>query len=794
MVVREGQGPLSSGSRRMLERLVEEAGRSPSPSLQYVSIEAKTVPQARKESLAVQEAVIALSPDRVLTMGPLALMAVRGDQRKSLITDERGRMQWVTLGSGDDQLKYQTRLLPTMDPALVWANPNYFRDFAYDVIKWASRDQPFIFPNLKFVTPWSVEELKEALVPLAKESTFSLDLETSGLNPLTDEIISVGIGSLTSPTVIIPRELCGLEEVRDLVWDFLWIDPLQRIVLHNAKFDLEFLAAQWWGALPDGSGARLGDTQLLHHLLDERPVRSRYRSHGLKDLARVKYDIPNYAFDHDLFQQRLRGDEGVEPLTNDDWEQLYKYHAMDCVTTLMLWQDLTEEARDESKLLLECHENLQLPATLALAEAELRGVKINTPYLVEEQRKATRRLERREKALQCWLDDPEFKPGSPAQFVKVIKERFGVTDREWPGRSTGAKAYERKTKNPTGIQEIRQLVDRFLKEGRHHEARFMSSVLAWRQDNKYLGTYVEGLLNHTGPDGRVHASFNIGGTETGRLSSSDPNLHAIPKYGSMIPIRKAFQAEPGWVLMEADYSQLELRTAAAMSGDPELGSVYREGRDLHLEVSALIFRKQLEDVSEEERFMAKAINFGVLYGRSGWAISRGDEMYYAEKNLGMKRWSTKEADEYVERWLDEFPVLATWTEHMKELVRRKHYTETPFGRRRRFYLTRPDGKSIGELNRQAVNTPVQSVASDICLASFCRIAEELDRDKGRLISIVHDSILLEVKEEHVAEVAAQIKAIMEEPAVIDTNGVPFKVDVKVGMTLAEEDMRKVTTI
>jgi len=259
----------------------------------------------------------------------------------------------------------------------------------------------------------------------------------------------------------------------------------------------------------------------------------------------------------------------------------------------------------------------------------------------------------------------------------------------------------------------------------------------------------------------------------------------------MVAVRKAFTAPEGWVLMEADYSQLELRTAAALSGDPDLGAVYKDGRDLHLEVSAAIFQKEKEDVSDEERFMAKAINFGVMYGRSGWAISAGEEMSYAVKKLGMTRWTTQEADEYVERWKDEFPVLMAWEKMMTEKVREERFVETPFGRRRRFFMTRPDAKSISAMDRQAVNTPVQSVASDICLSSFSRISEVLDRNLAHPLTVIHDAILLEVREEAVDEIAGQIRGIMESPAVIDTRGIPFTVDVKVGRTLAEADMEKV---
>jgi DNA polymerase-1 len=336
---------------------------------------------------------------------------------------------------------------------------------------------------------------------------------------------------------------------------------------------------------------------------------------------------------------------------------------------------------------------------------------------------------------------------------------------------------------------------RFDKDDRHRDARLIASIMGYRYDHAQLTHYVTGIQNAVGPDGRVHASFNIGGTVTGRLSASEPNLQAIPKYGSMTAVRRTFRAPEGWLLLEADYSQLEIRVAALLSGDEELTRIYQEGRDMHAEVAALMFREggAVETVSDEERFMAKAVNFGVLYGRSGWAISKGKEMTHAEEKLGMKRWSPEEAEDYVDSFLEGHPQLKEWIQASHERIMRtdSRYTETPFGRRRRFFVTRTDRGAIGALKRQAVNTPVQSVASDICLDAYARLWANIDPGEARLLSIVHDAILIEVREDRVAEIAAQVKELMEDPP-IETKGVPFKVDIKAGRTLHDDDMKKVS--
>lgn len=782
VVVHEGSGPVSPGSKKMLERLVRQAGGP--ADLSYIPLSVATVAQTRKATPALQEQLQAEVLDRILTMGPFALMAVRGDHTKNAISNERGRLQRVTLGRLD------AVLLPTIDPAIVWTDNEFFRDFARDVLKWASGGDPQVVTYPEYWEAVTNSELEEGLAELDPYDVVSLDVETTGTDPLVHDLLSIGIGTSDGPITIIPHQRLASSRTKDLVWDFLWPEDgrKRRTVLHNGKFDLMFLA-RWWGALP--SEALLGDTMLLHYLLDERPVRSKYRTHGLKDIARVRYDVADYGFDHEAFQARYRGDEGTEPLTEDDWHAMHQYHAMDCRITAMLWEDLVPEAEADSEGLLRCHDEVLMPATLALAESELRGIPVDLGFLHREKRRLERRIQRRGDALRRWVGNPDFKPGSPAQLVKVIKEQMGIDEAHWPGRISGAKAYHRKTKTPTGVGELKQLVARFLREERHQEARFLSSMLAWRLDDKQLSTYVDGWLEAMGPDNRIHPSFNLGGTVTGRLSSDHPNMQAVPKYGSMVPVRKQVRAPAGWQLLEADYSQLELRTAAMMSGDPDLRQVYIDGRDLHLEVAAMLFEKQVNNVSDEERFMAKALNFGILYGRSGWAISKGDEMTYAVEKLHMERWTPDEGDEYIEKWMEGFPVLRAWVQDMKVLASDRRYTETPVGRRRRFFITRTDPRIISAFQRQAVNTPVQSLASDICLMAFNRVSAAIDRTYAHPISIVHDSILLEVREGREQEIALEVKRLMEDPPTI-WSGLPLVVDIKVGRTLAEEDMTKVT--
>ena len=769
----------------MLERLVREAGHL--GHLQYINVLSANSPQARKESPKVRPQL--LGAERILTLGPIALQVVRGDKDRITMPDERGRMQWLDAGL------HETILLPTLDPAAVWVDGELFRDFARDVIKWTQQAEPINIPMPEYLQPETPAGLVKAMAELDDRNTLSCDVETTGFSPRTDELLSIGLGTADGPIVIVPRGLLGLESTKEALWSRLWRDPWGRLVFQNGKFDLEFLG-KWWGGLPDARNRNnLGDVMLVHWLLDERPVRSRYRAHGLKDQARTRYDVPDYHFDFDIFHARMRGMVGTDPLEESDWDAMHQYHAMDCLITAMLWRDLVPEADEESKDLMRVHDRILMPATWTLTEAELAGIPVDKGILLADQARLRRRLERRTKALQPWATPGKaFQPGSPAQLVKIIKEQFGVDERHWPGKVAGGRAQRRRTKTPTGEAELEQLITRFAREGtleRKKDARFLMSILAYRQDSKHLSTYVDGWLEALGPDDRMHPSFNIAGSTTGRLSSSTPNMQAVPKYGSMVPVRKAIRAPEGWVLLEADYSQLELRTAAMLSQDPDLMKVYVDGRDLHLEVAAMLFGKDPAAVLEEERFMSKALNFGILYGRSGWAISKGKEMTYAVEELGMDRWTIEEAEGYIDNWMEGFPVLKAWIDDVKVRASDTRMSISPFGRRRRFFLMRGDSNTVRGMQRQAVNMPIQSLASDINLMAFSKISDTLDPDLAHPISIVHDSVLLEVREDAVADVVKQVRSIMEAPPAL-WHGLPLVADIKVGRTLADEDMTKVT--
>jgi DNA polymerase-1 len=234
--------------------------------------------------------------------------------------------------------------------------------------------------------------------------------------------------------------------------------------------------------------------------------------------------------------------------------------------------------------------------------------------------------------------------------------------------------------------------------------------------------------------------------------------------------------------VEVDYSQLELRVAAGMSGDRALTEVFTSGRDVHQEIAASIFSKPYDEVTKAERFLAKAVGFGIIYGRGPRALAAGAEMRYVEQKLGGTAWTEDQAGAFIKKFLRDYPQLDAWIRKLYDEVPEQGYVESPFGRRRRFPLRPRHRGELGSIQRQAVNTPVQSAASDLCLEAMVGIQSRLGDIDAQVLFPVHDSVCLEVAEADVERLEALCRDVMEKD---DFMGVPLTVDFEVGETWAD---------
>ena len=301
-------------------------------------------------------------------------------------------------------------------------------------------------------------------------------------------------------------------------------------------------------------------------------------------------------------------------------------------------------------------------------------------------------------------------------------------------------------------------------------------VLDWRQLAKLKSTYTDALQEHINKNtGRVHTSYLISGTNTGRLSSSDPNLQNIPiRSDEGRKIREAFVAETGNKLLSLDYSQIELRILAEIADIYELKAAFRNGVDIHALTASEMFDVPLEGMDPSVRRQAKAINFGVIYGISGFGLAR---------NLRIPR---AKAQAFIDRYFERFPGIKTYMEKTKEFAKENGYVETLFGRRINTPNINAKGPNAGFAWRAAINAPIQGTAADIIRRAMIRMPEVIKDLPAKMLLQVHDELIFEVSEDYIDKTITVIKSVMEqacEPVVKLT--IPLIVDAGVGHSWAE---------
>ena len=406
---------------------------------------------------------------------------------------------------------------------------------------------------------------------------------------------------------------------------------------------------------------------------------------------------------------------------------------------------------------LTVYEKIERPLIPVIRRMEMRGVLVDPNVLNSLAEKYRADLEQIEARIYK-AAGREFNVSSPKQLGEVLFDELKII----PEKQKKTAGGQRSTRE-SELEKIREM----------HPV--INDILEYRELKKLLSTYIENLPPLLDAENRLHAEFLQTGTTTGRMASQNPNLQNIPLHsarGRMI--RHAFIASPGFTLVALDYSQIELRLAALLSGDEKLCGIFRSGRDVHQEVAAQVFRVAPEMVDAEMRRRAKIINFGILYGMGVNAL---------RQQLGS---TTAEAHQYLEEYFMSFKTLSEYLESTRGFARKHGYTETLFGRRRQF----PEMKSSlpyvrAQAERMAVNAPIQGTQADIIkLAMVC--ADEMLEKEGAhtdayLLLQVHDELVYEIRTERVAELSAKIKEIMESvlpPAV--THDVPILAVAKFG--------------
>jgi DNA polymerase-1 len=403
--------------------------------------------------------------------------------------------------------------------------------------------------------------------------------------------------------------------------------------------------------------------------------------------------------------------------------------------------------------LVRLHDDLELPLVPILAEMERAGIRVDCDMLAA----LSAELQQRVGELEAELHQAAgytFNIGSTQQLAKFLYDDLGLA----AGRKT-------KTGRSTDAESLEALRE-------EHPA--VNVVLEWRQLTKLKSTYVDALPLLCSDDSRVHTSFNQAVAATGRLSSADPNLQNVPirtEWGQRI--RRAFVADPGMVLVSADYSQIELRVLAHVTGEEDLIAAFARGEDIHRRTAAEVYGVDPEAVSKDQRRIAKVVNFGVVYGLSDFGLAR---------DTGMTR---EEAADFIERYFANFPRVTEWLEKTRQHARQWGWVETFNGRRRHLPDIRAANRAIRQgAERMAVNMPIQGGAADIMKRAMidCDLALRREASNARLLLQVHDELVLEVPE---SEQEALVPLVREAMGGAADLRVPLDVDVKVGRNWQE---------
>lgn len=542
---------------------------------------------------------------------------------------------------------------------------------------------------------WKAREICDFLLT---HKILSLDTETTSTNAIEAEL--VGMSFAVEPHkafyVAIPADREKAQRLVD-IFKPLYESPGILKVGQNIKYDLEVLAS--YGITLAGD---MWDTMIAHYLIQPE------LRHNMDYMAEVYL---NYKTVHieELIGPKGKNQRSMRSLPP---AEVYEYACEDADITLQL-KNALEPRLKEAGVEKLFHE-IEMPLVRVLAAMEMNGVRIDTGSLAETSQELTRRMQELEKEIHA-LAGEEFNIASPKQVGDILFGKMQIT--------------EKPKKTKTGQYVTSEEVLQSLRQ----KSPIVDKILQHRGLKKLLGTYVDALpklINRK--TGHIHTSFNQTITSTGRLSSSDPNLQNIPVRGEDgKEIRKAFIPDDGCLFFSADYSQIELRVMAHLSGDENMARVFREGHDLHAATAATIYRKDIRDVTRDERTKSKRANFGIIYGITVFGLA---------ERLDIER---SEAKQLIDGFFETFPKVHDYMEHSKQVARAQGYAETVFHRRR--YLPDINSRNAVVRNyaeRNAINAPIQGSAADIIKVAMIRIHRRFGELglKSKMILQVHDEL------------------------------------------------------
>jgi DNA polymerase-1 len=742
--------PFSGPAGRYLDRVLAEVGL-PRETV-YITNSVRCRPpdnatptngQIKACSTYMQSELEIVKPDYILVMGNAALRSIL---KTSGVMKKRGTAQ---------QLPGGRTAFVTVHPAAVLRNPGLETSFKSDLMTFARLTKG---EDRRPETDSKLVQSSKGLARLCQmlatvETPIAFDVETGSSDPDENE------GGLNpwSPNGLIHTVAFSWEPGKAYVVSLehpatRWDIPIRRVydalnvalagkkmVGHNVKFDDAWMRAK---------GVHLYahfDTKLAAHLLDEN------RPSGLKPLARIYLGADEYeagiSFSGDATALR----------------KLAIYNGKDADYTLRLYHLFRDELKKQPRL-ARLFTRLTMPACRAFVDIEVNGFPVDME-----------RLERRHRSILHKI--AQVNDEMLEMVPEELRDNANFRSPQFLGRwFFGHLKLPIIQLTPTGKPStaesaLLELVDK------HPAVALLMELRKWQKNES---TYTRNWLNRVAIAGkpRLYTSYNLSGTVTGRLSS---NMQQVPRD---IYIRSIIGSEPGWRLIEADFAQVELRLAAMFSRDRTLSDAFRNGEDPHLQTAAKILGKAPELITKEERKMAKAVNFGFLYGMR-W---KKFKIYAKEKY--QTEVTDDEAKAYRNAFFKQYGALENWHNRQRRIVRNIGAVSSPIGRIRHLpNINSTDEGVQGEAEREAINSPVQGFASDLTVLSMVRLSRKLDHTRSRILGNVHDSILLEATEEYAEEAARITKHVMEHLPLKKLFGysptVPIEADVTIGQHWGE---------
>ncbi|NNL73396.1 MAG: DNA polymerase I [Silicimonas sp.] len=583
----------------------------------------------------------------------------------------------------------------------------------------------------------------------------AVDTETTSLNEMTAELGGISLSVEPGQACYIPLthkkggsdDLFGSDDLVDgqiAVDDALVaLKPLLEDLAvmkigQNMKYDAKIFARYGVDVAP------IDDTMLMSYAMN-----AGLHGHGMNQLSE------RYLGHHPIEIKSLLG-SGKSQVTFDrvDVDEAVKYAAEDADITLRLWQTFKPQLHRAK--VTTVYETLERPLVPVLAEMEMAGIKVDRDVLSRMSNAFAQKMAQLEDEIHG-LAGEKFNVGSPAQVGEILFDKMSL-----PG---GKKGKTGKYSTPADVLEDLAT-----------EHDLPARILDWRQLAKLKSTYTDALQDHINPDtGRVHTSYSIAGANTGRLASTDPNLQNIPvRSEEGRRIREAFVATEGHRLVSLDYSQIELRILAHIAEIPALKEAFRDGQDIHAATASEMFNVPLDEMTAEVRRQAKAINFGVIYGISGWGLAR---------NLRIPR---DEAQGFIDRYFERFPGIRTYMDDTVAFAKEHDYVQTLFGRKINTPEINNKGPHAGFAKRAAINAPIQGTAADVIRRAMIRMPTAIAKLPAKMLLQVHDELLFEVEDKAVDDLIGIARDVMEGAALPAVDfAVPLIVDAGHGASWAE---------